>query len=164
MTCAFQTAFAPTAQGARGGWVWLSLSHPVLPLLQVFSYTPGVHDVWLLPGPTCDFQAPGAEEVSTAGRNTYTAELDKAGVRYYACSIVGHCDAGMLLKVNVSAAGSTPVISRPAPVPSDEGTQSREGVCSEPTTDTATGIVSVSCLSPPVSLAPGDNIYPNIPM
>jgi hypothetical protein len=135
----------------------------------------GVHDVWLMPSTECDFAAPGAKELSPASAAQYTATLTAPGTFYYACSFPGHCDAGQVLSVTVSENNSQgadacqpspPSPPLPTPVqPPPNGnapTSPKGGTCAPPTTDPATGLVTVSCLTPAVALAPGDNVYPNV--
>jgi Stress up-regulated Nod 19 len=120
--------------------------------------------VWLLPSPECNFDAPGAKLVGPPTTGSYVATLDTPGKYYYACSVVGHCDAGQFLEVNVAAAGE-PAVSAPKPATSPKPVEENKpvGSCSSPTTlNATTNEVFVSCRSPPISLAPGDNVYPDI--
>lgn len=87
------------------------------------------------------------------------AALDKPGKYFYACSIIGHCDAGQILEVNVAAVGEPEV----APAPAPEKEKTPVGSCTAPKViDATTNEVSVLCRSPPINMAPGDNIYPDI--
>lgn len=142
--------------------------------MQFFQYQPGLHNVWQLPDDTCDFSAANARMVSDPSSGSYLSTLANAGVYVFACGIPGHCEAGMKVIVHVAphtdiANGETTLASSP-PSPeaipvSESNTQSRNmesGYCLAPTTDSATGYTVVSCLSPPLSLAPGDNIHPEV--
>jgi hypothetical protein len=131
--------------------------------LQTFNYKSGVHDVWLLPSAECNFDAPGAKLVGPPATGNYVATLDKPGTYYYACSVVGHCDAGQFLEVNVAAAGAPAAASARPTFPPKLDDSVPAGKCSEPAIiNAATNEYLVSCRSPAVSLAPGDNIYPDI--
>ena len=87
-------------------------------------------------------------------------QVDAPGASYFACSVSGHCAAGMLLTVNATEGGGGGDAGAPQPA-ADEGVG---GKCTDPVTDPATGITSVSCRSPTITLSPGDNIAPNIPL
>ncbi|KAL4542115.1 hypothetical protein Ndes2526B_g06598 [Nannochloris sp. 'desiccata'] len=124
-----------------------------------FKYKSGVHDVWLLPSTECNFDAPGAELVGPPSAGSYVATLDKPGKYFYSCSVVGHCNAGQVLEVNVAAAGEPEV----APAPASEKEDTPVGSCSaQKVINATTNEVFVSCRSPAINLAPGDNVYPDI--
>jgi hypothetical protein len=131
-------------------------------LLQSFTYKSGVHDVWSLPSAECNFDAPGAKLVGPPSAGSYVATLDKPGKYYYACSVIGHCDAGQFLEVNVAPAGTPEAAPAPAMAPKPAENKPL-GECSAPVVVNATtNEVFVSCRSPAVSLSPGDNRYPDI--
>jgi hypothetical protein len=127
---------------------------PLIPHTQVFNYITGIHDVWILPEANCDFNpVSGAELVGPATESSYRYNVLREGIIHFGCSIVGHCEAGMLLTVMASKAefggNDSKAASPPPPPPRPEGS------CSEPEALEG-GLVFVSCLSPPVMLAPGD--------
>lgn len=128
--------------------------------MQTFNYMSGLHDVWALPTSACDFSANGAKLLSPTTQSTYQAKLDKPGNYYFGCSINGHCQAGMLLRVsvgNVSTGGLIPQRQQ-----QQDSVSSTPGSCSAPVVDKSTGLTSVSCRSPGVKLAPGDNKFPSV--
>ena len=135
--------------------------------MQEFSYLSGVHDVWSVPDATCDFEASGAEEVGALANSVYSQKLDAPGTYYFACSTVGHCEAGQLLEVNVQGregegggggggGGNSGV----------DGAVGGGGLCSAavPVENSVDGAVVVTCRSEAIRLSPGDNVYPTIPL
>jgi hypothetical protein len=160
--------------------------HPAA--LQAFSFTSGLHDVWLLPSPDCDFEAAGAMQLSAPNENVFNQTLLEAGTFYYSCSITGHCQAGQLLTVNVAAFGAAPApasddaealapgpaeeegmlaegpAAGPTAAPAEPAVPTQGGECGPPLLNPLTGFSTVSCLSPGVTLSPGDNVYPDLPL
>ena len=121
----------------------------------------GLHDVWAVPSSACDFEAAGAALLAPTTDSAFTQALTEPGTFYFSCSITGHCEAGMLLTVNVAAAGGA---GAPAAAPTEPSASNNTGACSPPVIDTATGLVSVSCLSPAISMSPGYNVFPDLLM
>ena len=129
-------------EGGRAGCA-LGLSHRIACLR---SHTVASAPPPLLPG--------------DANTGVFKFQVDAPGASYFACSVSGHCAAGMLLTVNATEGGGGGDAGAPQPA-ADEGVG---GKCTDPVTDPATGITSVSCRSPTITLSPGDNIAPNIPL
>ena len=124
-----------------------------------------MHDVWQLPASKCDFKAPGAKLVGSPSAGSAKVDLSNPGTYYFACSFTGHCDAGQILEVIVASgtsAGNSPT-TQPGNGAGGPAAGTSLGECTAPEqVDAATGEVKVSCRSPAVSLAPGDNIFPDI--
>jgi hypothetical protein len=118
----------------------------------VFSYAPGLHDVWRLPAAGCDFGAPGAAEVGAPSVARAVVRLEKDGPAFFACSTVGHCAAGQVLEVDVRPAGADGGGAAAAATP----TPAAGGACGTPEA-LGNGTFFVSCLGPPLPLGPGDN-------
>ena len=128
--------------------------------MQTFTYRAGIHDVWLLPKFSCNFEA--GSRLDPAGSSSYTLQLNKSGTYYYACSTVGHCDSGQILQVNVrkSAVSAT---EENNDVEQEDAATDKEGFCSPPVLINETSkTYKVSCRSKGLALSPGDNIYPNV--
>jgi len=157
------------------GQLYFIISEPPLngvSLPQSFQYQPGLHNVWQLPADACDFSAINARLVSNPSSGSYITTLTNPGVYVFACGIPGHCLAGMKVIVHVSPATDTVNVENSASIlpPAGEGAMSmgathgpsmETGYCSSPAIDSS-GYTLVSCLSPPLSLAPGDNFHPEI--
>jgi hypothetical protein len=168
-----------------------ALTQVPAPAPQFFEYATGLHDVWLLPEAACDFSAPGARELSPSTASNYTHALDAPGTFVFACSLGKHCDAGMLLTVTVAPAGApagepAAPAGEPAapalgggraaaaaaavdlPLPGLVAWDGAEGACGPPAAAAfdgfGPGAVTVACRSPALALAPGDNIFPSVPL
>lgn len=130
--------------------------------MQVFTYRSGIHDVWELPDGGCNFDSPEAREVGPRTQGTAKVQLNDPGTYYFACKTIGHCEAGQRLQINVLERGndlttSPPIV--PDEIPPMDG-KADECVSS----DLGNGEVFVTCRSSALSLKPGDNIYPTIPL
>ncbi|WPT14353.1 hypothetical protein PSENEW3_00000483 [Picochlorum sp. SENEW3] len=138
-----------------------------------FEYRSGIHDVWSMRGATCDFE--GATRMDASGASSYTVQLTEPGTYYYACSTAGHCDAGQRITIQVvngssSASSSSSEQQDPTGRQEEEeqdtnDTNGQQGACAAPVpSSTLPGYVTVSCRSRALSLSPGDNIYPDVPL
>ncbi len=130
-----------------------------------FEYRSGIHDVWSMSGPACDFV--GATRVDESGASNYTVQLSEPGTYYYACSTAGHCDAGQKITIQVvdGSSLSNDQDSRGEKEEEEEEEEEEEGACVAAVPSPAlAGYVMVSCRSRALSLSPGDNIYPDIPL
>ncbi len=118
-------------------------------------------------------------ELSPATASNYTHALDAPGTFVFACSLSKHCNAGMLLTVNVAPAGAAPAGEPAAPAGAAAGAidfplpglvawDGAEGACGPPAAAAVDGFgpgaVTVACRAPALSLAPGDNIFPSVPL
>ena len=61
--------------------------------------------MWLLPNASCDFGAAGAAQLGRGQAPPLTFPLPRAGTFHFGCSFPGHCEAGMLLTVEVGGEG-----------------------------------------------------------
>lgn len=133
-----------------------------------FEYRSGIHDVWSMRGPTCDFV--GSTRMDESGASSYTVQLSEPGTYYYACSTAGHCDAGQKITIQVIDGSSSSSSSSEQQDPTgggeeEGGDQGPQGACAAPVpSSTLPGYVTVSCRSRALSLSPGDNIYPDVPL
>jgi plastocyanin len=74
-----------------------------------FTWNKGLHGVYLIPSGDCpssfDESQNGQTEIQAAasGPQTVTYTFDDSGTYWFACPVDGHCDAGMLFKVDVQS-------------------------------------------------------------
>ncbi|BDA50791.1 hypothetical protein COCOBI_17-0080 [Coccomyxa sp. Obi] len=127
--------------------------------LQVFNYARGQHNVVQVAKPDCTFA--NATQVAGLTDTPFNLTLKHPGTFYYACSVSGHCDAGMLLTVHVSDA-VLEAATQPPPPPAGSGVQIKQpstagqSRCAPPVLVLGTNdTFQVSCLSPGVPLSPG---------
>ncbi|BDA50795.1 probable Mavicyanin at N-terminal half [Coccomyxa sp. Obi] len=91
--------------GAKAGWTTGLQYDPVNTTVGsslVFNYARGQHNVVQVAKPDCTFA--NATQVAGLTDTPFNLTLKHPGTFYYACSVSGHCDAGMLLTVHVSNA------------------------------------------------------------
>ena len=70
--------------------------------LQVFKFDRGEHNVAQVGEPSCNLT--DARELAGVTESPLILSLPKTGIFYYACTVPGHCEAGMLLTVEVTGA------------------------------------------------------------
>ncbi|GAB4823565.1 hypothetical protein N2152v2_010611 [Parachlorella kessleri] len=90
----------------------------------VFNFRSGTHDVWEVPGDSCDFTANGAKALTDGSKPPPPIKqtLAAPGTYFFACSFDGHCQGGMLVKVTVT--GAVAASTSPSPSgPPEESSQ-----------------------------------------
>ena len=70
--------------------------------LQVFKYGRGEQNVAQVGEPSCNLTA--ARQLAGVTESPFIPKFHQTGTFYYACTIPGHCEAGMLLTVEVTGA------------------------------------------------------------
>jgi plastocyanin len=82
-----------------------------------FTYTPAEHDTTIVTAAEYASCVMSTGKKYTTGTDLVT--LPKAGTYYFYCSVMGHCEMGMKMKVVVAAAVTpiVPPVLAPAPVP-----------------------------------------------
>lgn len=73
-----------------------------------FAYMAAQHDTTVVSAAEYTSCAMSAGKKYTSGKDVVT--LPKAGTYYFYCSVMGHCDMGMKMKVTVAAAAAAPVL------------------------------------------------------
>lgn len=76
---------------------------------QVFKFARGQHNVIRVAKPDCSFS--NATQVAGLTDTPFNLTFREPGTFYYACSVSGHCDEGMLLTVRVSGEPSPLILS-----------------------------------------------------
>eukprot|EP00889_Picochlorum_renovo_P008749 jgi/Picre1/35779/NNA_003239.t1 len=106
--------------------------------------------------------------MDASGASSYTVKLTEPGTYYYACSTAGHCDAGQKITIQVVNGSSSSSSSSSKQQQQQQDTTNnngQQGACAAPVpSSTLPGYVTVSCRSRALSLSPGDNIYPDVPL
>ncbi|XP_071908679.1 uncharacterized protein [Coffea arabica] len=88
----------------------------------LFNFTTGSHDVAQVSRTSFD-GCNSASPISLVRNGPANVTLNTTGEHYYICTFSGHCNAGMKLAINVSAAPSTsPPPQSPVPAPSPSST------------------------------------------
>jgi hypothetical protein len=85
----------------------IHISHKKLFTAQVFKYARGQHNVIQVAKPECSFA--NATQVAGLTDTPFNLTFKEPGTFYYACSVSGHCDEGMLLTVHVSGGFNPPM-------------------------------------------------------
>jgi len=132
-----------------------------------FAYTSGRHDVWKVAAAgTCDFGASATALDASVSDGNAVARFEipvdaPLGEMHFACGVGSHCLAGQEVTVLVVESYDLDD-AKTRNTPGADATAS--GECSSPTPvagHEARGRVAVSCLSPPVRLAPGGVVDDN---
>ncbi|KAK9815494.1 hypothetical protein WJX72_004597 [[Myrmecia] bisecta] len=125
----------------------------------VFKYASGQHNVFEIPASSCDTTSKG-NQVAGFTQAPARVPLTAAGVKFYACSVPGHCSAGMLVTVNTSPAAAAPA---PAPAAATGLSNSSssyqladDGFCQDPVlSERYPGAEVVVCYAPPIPMRAG---------
>ncbi|XP_062196155.1 basic blue protein-like [Phragmites australis] len=93
-------------------WVAARTFHPGDNI--TFTYSPELHDVVEVSKAGYD-ACSSANNISAFRTGNDVVALTAVGTRYFLCSLTGHCDSGMKIRVDVVAAGSAPGPAAAAP-------------------------------------------------
>ncbi|KAK9807375.1 hypothetical protein WJX73_008921 [Symbiochloris irregularis] len=144
-----------------------------------FAWERGQHNVVQIDSASCNALAHG-NVLAGLAQTSYSYIATTPGSQYFACSVPGHCSAGMLLRVNVT--GNSAVAPAPAFAPSSAQPQNETsapasaldqellaagflpatsnadipGYCKDPVPDPEyPGYTRVTCYGPGIDVAPG---------